>query len=153
MKKITVLFVMLLTASCIVAQVSDDAVVWTGEMIEFVKADDANPGQEANQDRITENLWITRGNSGGQIYNAAEERRANSRNSPANTLWALGTTDELEDLNFRPFRAAVGKPQNVVGRELVMHVVSEDIYIDVVFTSWSRSKAGGFSYMRSTPAE
>jgi hypothetical protein len=136
-----------------VAAQSADGVVWTGPMIEFAKADGANPRQEANQDRITDSLWITRGNSGGQIYNAVDESRANARTSPENTLWALGTTDDLDGLNFRPFRATVDKPKDVVGKNLVLYIVSDEIYIDIVFTSWSTGKDGGFAYRRSTPAE
>jgi hypothetical protein len=127
--------------------------VWTGPMIEFEKADGADPAAAANQDRITDSVWITRGNSGGQIYNAVSESRANSRISPDNTLWALGTTADIDSLSFRNFRQAVGSPKSVVGKDLVMYIESDDIYIDVVFTSWSTGKDGGFSYMRSSPAE
>ena len=34
---------------------------WTGPKITFTKADDADWTLEENQDRITDNVWITRG--------------------------------------------------------------------------------------------
>ena len=45
--------------------------VWNGSNITFEKADGANPSDAASQDRITDLVWITRGNAGGQIYNIA----------------------------------------------------------------------------------
>ena len=45
--------------------------VWNGSNITFEKADGANPSDATSQDRITDLVWITRGNAGGQIYNIA----------------------------------------------------------------------------------
>jgi hypothetical protein len=46
------------------------ATVWTGDVINFSKSDDADPALATNQDRITNQVWITRNNGeGGQIYN------------------------------------------------------------------------------------
>ena len=127
------------------------AIIWSGETVVFTKAEGADPALEENQDRITDNVWITRGNGGGQIFNIAENSRAVKAISPAGTLWAVGTTDEIDSLQFAPFRTAVGQPKGVVGRNLVMFIEDEGIYIDVTFLSWSTNKAGGFSYERSTP--
>jgi len=33
----------------------------------------------------------------------------------------------------------------------VLHLISEDIYLDITFTSWGSHGTGGFSYIRSTP--
>jgi len=123
--------------------------VWSGAKITFTKADGANPGQAANQDRITDNVWITRGNNGGQIYNAVTETSANQQTSPADTEWAIGTTDDITNLTFDTFRETI-RPQNVVGTDLVLHLITDDIYIDVRFTGWSQNKNGGFAYQRST---
>ncbi|MEO6035718.1 MAG: Ig-like domain-containing protein [Verrucomicrobiota bacterium] len=40
-------------------------------------------------------------------------------------------------------------PPATIGLNAVVHLVSEDIYIDIKFTSWGGS-AGGFAYQRST---
>ena len=125
-------------------------IVWDGATISFTKENSTDPGIEANQDRIVDNVWITRGNDGGQIYNAAVESSANKQSSPAGTEWAEGSLDELNDLNFQPFRAAVGDPKNVVGKDLVLHLIEDNIYLSIRFTSWSQCRLGGFAYTRST---
>lgn len=126
-------------------------VVWDGEPVVFEKADGASPNRAENQDRITESVWLTRSNRGGQIYNAVERNQPSQTESPVGTLWAVGTTDELTELTFYPFREAVGKPRDVAGKELVLFIPEEGVFLDVVFTSWSRQKRGGFAYERSTP--
>jgi hypothetical protein len=125
-------------------------VVWSGETITFTKADGANPADEANQDRITDNVWITRGNTGGQIYNAVVEASSDKDESPTGTLWAVGTTADIENLEFTMFRAAVEKPKDAVGIDLVMLLVQDSIALDLKITSWSQGTAGGFAYERSS---
>ncbi len=128
----------------------EEATIWTGATTTFTKQNDADPSVEANQDRITDNVWITRGNEGGQIYNAKTENEADKMTSPTGTEWAEGTTDQIESLDFQPFREAVGKPQDVVGKDLVLHLIEDNIYLSVKFTSWTAQKGGGFAYERST---
>jgi len=124
--------------------------IWSGEKITFTKDDGADPNLEENQDRLTENVWITRGNEGGQIYNVNQENAASKDSSPADTEWALGTTADIANLTFELFRTAVVNPQSVAGKDLVLHLITDDVYLDVKFTSWSQGKLGGFSYERST---
>ena len=124
--------------------------IWSGALKTFVKGDEMDPKNQLNQDRITDNVWITRGNDGGQIYNAAKESNDNKTQSPIGTQWALGTLDKVNDLNFKNFRAAVSSPKNVVGKDLVVHLTDDDIYLSIKFKSWSQGKKGGFSYDRST---
>lgn len=128
---------------------TDQFTIWSGSKITFTKADDADPTMEANQDRITDNLWITRGNDGGQIFNAAVEASSTKESSPTGTLWAQGTTSNIENLNFEPFRTAI-KPKESVGEDLVLLILEDSIAIDLRITSWSENKEGGFSYERST---
>lgn len=126
--------------------------IWTGSTITFTKADGADPTEEANQDRLTENVWITRGNSGGEIFNIQSESASTKDTSPAGTLWALGTTDNANNLNFASFRTAVGEPKDVIGKDLVLFLVEDEVILDIKFTSWSqgRTNGGGFAYERST---
>ena len=125
--------------------------LWRGAATTFNKSDGSNPNLEENQDRITENVWITRGNTGGQIFNIAINNSADKTESPIGTEWAIGTLDELDNLTFDYFRNAISRPKTVVGKNLVLHLIEDDIYIYVKFTSWSQGKRGGFSYERSTP--
>ena len=123
--------------------------IWSGPTVQFIKENGSNPSQESNQDRITSNVWITRGN-GGQIFNIAKENSADKGDSPAGTLWAKGSIDNIDNLTFEPFRQAVGQPKAVVGSELVLYLVDDDIYLSVKFTSWSQGQKGGFAYERSS---
>ena len=125
--------------------------VWSGELVTFTKTDGSDPNDESNQDRLTSNVWITRGNGGGQIYNAAVNSSANKELSPVGTEWAVGLLDDRATLTFENFRSAVTKPQEVVDTNLVVHLIEDDIYLSVVFTSWSAGQKGGFQYQRSTP--
>ncbi len=126
-------------------------VIWSGPSISFEKLEGSDPSLEENQDNITALVALTRGNDGGQIFNAVSESSSDKANSPAGTEWAIGTTDNLESLNFQRFRTAVGEPKSIVGEDLVLRLVEENIYIDIRFTSWSQGRLGGFAYERSTP--
>ena len=129
---------------------TSSSIIWNGSLITFEKSDGADPTAEANQDRLTSNVWITRGNNGGQIYNIAKENTSDKDNSPTGTAWAIGTLDQIESLSFNKFRVAVGNPKDVVGKDLVMHLIEDDIYLSVKFSSWSSGQKGGFAYSRST---
>ncbi len=122
---------------------------WEGPIISFIKQDETNPTDKNNQDSITANIIITRGNDGGQIFNIAQEKASDKYKSPIGTEWAIGTLDQIDSLTFESFRSAV-KPQFVVGRKLVMHLIEDDIYIRVEIKSWSSGKKGGFSYDRTS---
>lgn len=148
-------FIALISLFVFISCSSDDEVqatfeLWEGPMITFEKEAGADPTVEANQDRINDGVWITRGNSGGQIYNIAVEDFSSKDTSPLGTRWAVGALSDAENLSFSSFRSAVGMPQSVVGKQLVMHLEDADVYLAVEFTSWTSGQSGGFSYMRST---
>lgn len=126
--------------------------LWEGVPITFSKPNEGNPNNEANQDRITDNVWLTRGDV-GILYNIVSEASANNSSSPAGTEWAQGTFADLSTLEFTNFRAACpgAKPKNVVGIPMVLHLIQDDIYIEITITSWAQGKVGGFTYIRSTP--
>ena len=123
--------------------------IWNGPIKFFEKKDNTNQLEKANQDSITENVIITRGNSGGQIFNIAKENEADKYQSPIGTEWAIGSLNQIDSLVFKDFRLAV-TPKSIVGKKLVLHLIEEDIYLSVEFKSWSSGKKGGFSYDRST---
>ncbi|MEM9897515.1 MAG: hypothetical protein AAF789_14230 [Bacteroidota bacterium] len=143
------LSILLILSSC---DREDPAIIWSGPEITFTKGVNADPSLEENQDRITSKVWITRANS-GSIYNAVSETQAGD--TPAGTEWAYGTTAELDALTFNTFQATHGNSSpSVVGKDMVLHLIEEDIYIDIKFSQWGRkSQAGGgsFAYTRSTP--
>jgi len=130
--------------------VVDNTNVWSGAKITFTKADLADWTLEQNQDRITANVWITRANTKG-IFNIISET-AYSDASPSDTEWAYGTTDDLDNLVFDTWINTSGNnPSSMIDKNVVLHLISDDIYLDVIFKSFSGGgSAGGFSYERST---
>ena len=133
--------------------VTEAATIWTGPPITFTKNAFADPTQAVNQDRLTTNVWITRANNAG-IYNAKTEANY-AAGSPADTEWAYGTTANYATLTYAPWAAWVANnPPASVGQNAVLHLISDDIYIDIKFTSWGdghSNPGGSFAYDRSTP--
>lgn len=41
----------------------------------------------------------------------------------------------------------------MVGKSAVLHLIPNDIYLDIKFLSWGQAGGGGFSYQRSTPVQ
>lgn len=133
--------------------------IWTGSSLVFEKIDGVDWNLEANQDRMTDNVWITRANNKG-IFNYKQELSYQGEDvygvSPKDTKWAIGTTsDDLKSLNFMTWaRLHQGFPQDLIGRDLVVYLETDDIYLDLKFTSWASGEdggKGGFAYIRSTP--
>ena len=116
----------------------------------FTKQDYADWTDPANQDRITDNVWITRANTRG-IFNAASETEYIYGLSPENTEWAFGLTEDLNPEDYQDWRSAVyGYPPSMVGQPISLHLISDDKYFDVMFHSWtSGGNGGGFSYTRT----
>ncbi|MEO1032171.1 MAG: T9SS type A sorting domain-containing protein [Bacteroidota bacterium] len=124
---------------------------WTGPMTTFTKTNNADWTLEANQDRITDNVWITRANNQG-IFNIVTESSYADFSSPADTEWAIGTTANIGSLMFQNWEDTSGSnPPSLVNQDMVVHLITDDIYIDIKFLSWQSGGAGGgFSYERST---
>lgn len=129
---------------------ADAREIWTGANITFEKIDGTSPDEASNQDRITDNVWITRGNTGAEIFNIQDENSATKGSSPSGTQWALGSISNIDNLDFQSFRSAVGTPKDVVGKDLVLFLTEDNIFLSLRFTKWSDGKAGGFAYERST---
>lgn len=137
----------------LLAPMTRAATVWTGSPLTFTQAAGSDPTQAASQDRITPNVWITRGGIQG-IFNAKSETFFSHTFSPADTEWANGTTANYSTLSYTDWNSWAKTvnpgPPSTVGLDAVVHLISEDIYIDIQFTSWGGS-SGGFAYQRSTP--
>lgn len=130
--------------------------VWQGNKITFEKANAADWTQEANQDRITDNVWITRANIQG-IFNIAQETEFDDDDytSPIDTEWAIGTiADGVDTLTFDTWDNTHDEnPSSLLNVNAVLHLITDDIYIDIKFLSWASGGSGGqggFSYERST---
>ena len=74
--------------------------IWQGENITFTKADNADWTLEANQDRITDNVWITRQNN-RPVYNYKWWQDEFSEDPTASDIEA-DFWDNSTTLNFTP---------------------------------------------------
>jgi hypothetical protein len=123
--------------------------IWNGPMITFTNLAGSDPTLPSSQDRITPDVWLTRGATHG-LYNAAAESSYSSL-SPVGTEWAYGELPNYASLSYQTWVSWNGKnPPSMVGQDAVLHLIPEDIYLAIQFTSWNQG-VGGFSYSRSTP--
>ena len=150
--------------NCVGTPIQTGPTIWSCPEITFTKEDNTDFNDPANQDFFTNNVIITRSADGGQIFNFANnDAPLNANNVPSGVEWAIGRTSDLPNLTFGGFREIIGRPRvNIVGLELVMHLIEDDIFLNITFTSWSRGggnngnnegAAGGFSYRRATPGD
>jgi len=130
--------------------------IWTGPPVTFTKLDNGDWQLPQNQDRLTSHVWITRKGTQG-IYNIQQETGYAHGVSPKGTAWAYGSAANWTSLTFQPWETwAAHDPPLTVGRPAVMHLLAEDIYLDVKFLYWSSGHGdggGGFSYVRSSIPE
>lgn len=127
----------------------DAAQVWDGPPITFIQRG-IDPDLPENQDRITDNVWLSRAKTRG-LFNAKTEA-GYGPGSPAGTRWAFGRLEDLATLRFEDWETWNGRfPPGMVGQEAVLHLVPDDIYLAIAFKAWGRQSGGGFSYTRSTP--
>ena len=111
---------------------------------------------------------ITRGNSGG-LYNVAVEEFFTNNSSPTGTRWAFKSNNPGEGgnpgptvtasnaamLTFNDWQTALGGTgvlaTNILDGAAVLHLVAQDIYLDIRFTAWGTTSAvgGSFSYERA----
>jgi hypothetical protein len=139
-----------------------DPIVWNGPSITFTKLDFADPTLSVNQDRLTSNVWLTRENI-KSLFNIKVEPGPIDLRTPADTEWAFGrtqpgnpgpiTASNYANLVFDAFIPALRHDVGINIRNTpgVLHLISDDIYLDIKFTSWTFQEGGGFSYARSTP--
>ena len=146
-----------------ITHTADATAIWDGPDVTIT-----NPPSAGVQDMLTSNVTLTRGETAG-LYNAAQEASFDTINktSPADTKWAfLGlngnssnsadiTAANFANLNFNDWADSLGGTVNlqgnIVNRPGVVHLVSDDIYLNIQFTAWGGGISGGsFSYTRST---
>jgi hypothetical protein len=127
------------------------ATVWNGPLITYNQPS-PDPSQASNQDRITADVWLTRAVSKG-LFNAYSETNATTL-SPANTEWAFGTLSNYTSLHYTNWLAWLNgqSPVTLIGQQVVVHLITDDVYLSLEFTTWVAGGSGGFAYQRSTLA-
>ena len=127
----------------------DAATVWNGPIISYTQPG-TDATQPANQDRLTADVWLTRNDTMG-LFNAAMESSYTHFVSPSNTEWAFGELTNYASLTYTNWEAwNNGSPPSMVGQDAVVHLISDDIYLSITFTTWT-VHGGIFAYVRSTP--
>jgi hypothetical protein len=152
----------ILLLTCVSALPCSAVTIWSGPSVSFSKDSFADPSLATNQDRLTDSVWLTRGNLEG-IYNARSEMSFDypeppltvlDSPSPLGTMWAFGTTDDIGSLTFDTWLKTIEQnPPNSVNQPMVVHLTDDDIYLDLMFTAWGvgNGAGGSFAYTRSTP--
>ncbi|TLP79083.1 thrombospondin type 3 repeat-containing protein [Maribacter sp. ACAM166] len=145
-------------SSPIINNVPTLAFIWDGPKIIVEKISNTDWTEAENQDFLTDNVILTR-DINKSLFNIAKEASYGEMDhqSPLDTEWARGTTADLGTLNFSPWADDMSFiewcPPCFENREFVLHLISDDIYIDVKILSWEEEfRGGGFSYERSTPS-
>ncbi len=117
----------------------------------FTKENFADWTLEENQDRITDNVWITRQDIQG-LYNAFDQNGwpGNAIGGPSNTEWKIGGVDSAEPWETW-IEAADNQPGVTLNQNplLGLRIIDQDLYFNVVWLSFTGgNNGGGFSYTR-----
>lgn len=159
-----VLLVLKAIVVCAIPGITYAQSIWSGLDVAFSKAPFADPTEASSQDRITDQVWITRQTKQG-IYNIRQEPFYIADFSPADTEWAFEglnfnpdtvSAEAYSSLNFSDWKTALGGQgalvNNILNRPGVVHLITDDIYIDIQFTAWGQSGEGGeVAYLRGAP--
>lgn len=156
------LVLILFVGSLLTSVTTAAPLIYTGNEITFTKTPWSDYTLSANQDSILYDVIITRGDTRG-IYNIAQEESYADNSSPAGTAWAfthnnpsmtLAATNWAA-LNFTDWQSSLGGGGSlataILDGDAVLHIVDQDIYLDIRFTSWGvgSDSGGGFSYERA----
>ena len=145
------------------AHVAEASTIWSGDPITFTKAPFTSHLLPQNQDFFTPNVIITRASTKGIFniaINSAFVGMGASSPSPVGTEWAFGTLANTPDPSSLPFGTwgsvhgggpPPGGPASLIGQDLVVHLVEDDVFLDLRFTQWGGAGSGSFAYLRSTP--
>jgi hypothetical protein len=134
--------------------------VWAGPTISFAKPSGADFALPSNQDHLTSSVALTRASSQG-IFNILDEGNF-TIGSPAGTRWATALNNPSDTiaatnwgaLDFTTWAAAYANNvgTNILNYNAVVHLLADDAYLDLRFTSFQGGgSGGGFAYERSTP--
>jgi hypothetical protein len=103
-------------------------VVWNTGSVSFIRSAGGDPALPANQDRMTDQVWLTRGITQG-LFNIRSETAYTHNSSPAGTEWAFGTTANFSTLVFKDWETwtggAGGGPPSTIGKDAVLHLIRE----------------------------
>jgi len=101
------------------------------------------------------NVWMHRGGNQGYLQMRFSDAGSLHSSSPQGyRRWADRDHGQLCSLSLYGLeylgQCFMAARRNTVGVNAVLHLKTDDIYIDITFTSWS--VGSGYSYVRSTPS-
>jgi hypothetical protein len=129
--------------------------IWTGTNYGFFHPATSNPS--GVPDPLMPDVAFNRGGSFG-LFNSVSESGASGGTSPAGTAWAVGTLSQYTNGLISPssFGACPleqgHRPPNLIGTTYVVHLVTDNIYLQLMLTNWGDFGDTTFGYIRSTPA-
>ena len=125
------------------------ATLWTGPNINFTQSTSTESDVV-----VAGKVVLTRGGNDGLFNTAAGEVYPPGPSSPADTEWAFGTLGNFSSLTYQSLESMRNGDLALVilNKQMVVHLIREDIYLAVMFTAWGQHGAGGFAYTRSTAA-
>ncbi len=131
-------------------KITTTPVIWNGPTITFSKANYADYTLVQNQDVLTNTVKLTRANDQG-LFNIAAESRFGGV-SPSNTEWAEGLLTNYTNLTYTTWQEAVNySAANSVNKTYVVHLINENVFLELKVLSWTAGgNGGGFSYSRTT---
>ena len=102
---------------------------------------------EENQDRIADDVWISR-DTGGGFFNAVTKNTGSSEGVIEGTEWAEGPSLRPQG-PYDEYRESYDDPQYWIGNPYTLYVESTRKYYDLIVDFWQGSaEGGGFSYHR-----
>lgn len=136
--------------------------VWSGFTKNVSKPNGTDGTLPQYQDSLTANVVLTRLGAGGMV-NIAEETFYDQLSSPKLTQWATSLNNasqpiaatNWQNLAFTNWINAYGGAHtgggSIAGRDAVVHLIADNIYLDLRFTSWTVGAGGGYAYTRAEP--
>ncbi len=128
--------------------------VWAGLTHFFEKNSYADITLPENQDLLTDNVIFVRGDMEG-LFNIAQEPVADNWGigSPMDTEWASGSIADYATLNYQTWVSWLNgwAGDYIVGNPGVVHLISDDIYVEILFSRWDNGESlpgGGYAYTR-----
>ena len=131
------------------------ATLWTGTPTNFTQS----VANSSSKDVIIPGAVELTRNGNKWLYNLAAGDVQEQPGTPTDTTWAFATNSPITALSqvtglsyqsFDLYRNGDLSGVLLPNKQMVMHLLNEDIYIPVMFTAWPHG-GGAFGYTRNTP--
>ena len=134
-------------AGALALPLSQAATVWTGPNTTWTKS-----ATTPSDTILAGKVVLTRGTRDVMFNTAAGEAIA-GLTSPADTMWAFGDISNFATLTYQTLASLRNGnlAARILNQPMVVHLVAEDIYLSIRFTTWGQFGSGTVAYTRSTP--